>query len=149
VLGADERERLLDARPDLRRIDPDVLEPECDFVRHAAHHDLVLGILEDGGDDSRELRRARLARVDPAHDHAPAEDAAVEVRNEPRERPQKRRLAGARGPEQQHVLTVAELERDAVECRGGVRPVREAQAFDDCYSHRAPTTMPADRTSAA
>jgi hypothetical protein len=110
VLGPDERQSLVDARPDLRRLDAGVLETERDLVHNPAHHDLVLGILKDGGDDARELRRTSLACVDPAHDHAPAEDAAVEMRDEPGERAQKGRLPRAGGAEQQHVLTVGELE---------------------------------------
>ena len=149
MLGTDERERFLDARPDLRRLDPDVLEAECDLVRHPAHHDLVLGILKDRGHDSRELGGPGLTRIDSAHDHASGEDAAVEVRDEPCEGTEKRRLPRARRAEQQHVLAVAELERDAVEDGGGVHPVRKAQPFDDRYSHRAPTTIPTDSRSAA
>ena len=42
VLGADERQRLLDPRPDLVRLDAEVLEPEGRFVRNLAHHDPVL-----------------------------------------------------------------------------------------------------------
>ena len=99
MLGADECERLLDPRPDLGRLGADVLEPERDLVRDPRHHDLVLGVLEDRRDGSRELRRARLARVDAADDDATREDAPVEVRHEPRERTQQRRLAGARRPE--------------------------------------------------
>ncbi len=148
VLGADLRERLLDARPDLGRVDPGVLEPERDLVRDPAHHDLVLDVLEDGRDDPGKLGRTRLARVDPADDHTTAEDAAVEVRHQAGEGAEQRRLARARSAEHQHVLAVLELERDVVEHGGSFRLVREAQPLDGRYSHSATTTMPTAPTSA-
>src|SRR4029453_13334691 len=75
----------------------DILEPEGDLVLDAAEDDLVLGILEEGGELACEIRRPKAPRV-LAGDHDPAlEAAAVEVRDEARERPQKQRLAGAGG----------------------------------------------------
>ena len=58
MLDADERQRLVDPRPDLRRLDAEVLEPEGDLVRDLRHHDLVLRILED-----RRHRAGEIARV--------------------------------------------------------------------------------------
>ena len=117
VLRADKRERLVDARPDLPWLDAEVLEPERRLVRNLAHHDLVLGVLEDGSDRSRELRWTRGAGVDAADDHAAGERPAVEVRDERRERAQQRRLPGPRRTEQRDVLPVDELERELVEHR--------------------------------
>jgi hypothetical protein len=100
----DGREGALDARPDLARRRPEVLEAERDLVRDHRHHDLVLGILEDGRDAARELGRPRHAGIEPAHDGPAREPPAVEVRHEPGQRPQQRGLAGARGAEQRHHL---------------------------------------------
>ena len=129
VRRTDRSERLLDARPDLRRLDADVLEAEGDLVRDIVHHDLVLGILEDGRDYTGELRGPRLARVEPGNDDAPVETATVEVRHEAGERAQQRRLAGAGRAEQRDVLTFGDLERDVVEHRWAAR-VGEAQVID-------------------
>ena len=130
LLGADERERLVDPRPDLARGHARVLEPERDLVQHLGHHDLVLRVLEHGRDGPSELCRAHLARVDPADDDAPREDTAVEVRHEPRERTKQRRLPRSRRAEQRNVLALFDLQRHAVEHRraGGVG---EAQVVDD------------------
>ena len=89
-------ERRGDLRPDLLRRDGDVLEPERDLVLDARHHDLVLGILEDRRDDPRELGGPVRPRVEAADLDPAREPAAVEVRHEPRERAQQRRLAAAR-----------------------------------------------------
>ena len=110
-------ERALDARPDLGRLGAEVLEPERDLVRDDRHHDLVLRVLEDRRDRARELGRAGRARVEAGDDDAAREAAAVEVRHEPGERPQQRRLAGAGGAEQRDDLAGLELERDAAQRR--------------------------------
>ena len=109
--------------------DAQVLEPERDLVRDDRHHDLVLGILEDRRDRPSELGRAGAARVQAGDDDPARERAAVEVRHEPGERAQQRRLAGARGPEQRDHLSRLELERDAVERRPAPR-IRERQPAD-------------------
>ena len=93
MLGADERQGLLDARPDLRRLDARVLQAEGNLVRDAAHHDLILRVLEHRGDGPDELSRMRLAGVEPGDDDPPGEPAAVEVRHETGERAQERRLS--------------------------------------------------------
>ena len=51
--GADFRERLVRPRPDLFRIDAEVLESEGDLVLDTRHHDLILRVLEDRSDGSR------------------------------------------------------------------------------------------------
>ena len=118
-----------DPRPDQLRSDAEVLEAERDLVLDPRHHDLVLGILEDRGDGAGELGRAVRARVAPAHLDPAGEAAAVEVRHEPRERPQERRLAAAGRPEQRDDLSGVELERDVAHrrCTAGVG---ERQALD-------------------
>ena len=122
-------ERALDARPDLGRRHAEVLEPERDLVRGDRHHDLVLRILEDGRDRAGELGRARAAGVEPGDDDPAREAAAVEVRHEPGERAQQRRLAGARGAEERDDLPGLELERDAAQRRRRGR-VGEREAAD-------------------
>jgi hypothetical protein len=84
------RERALHARPDLRGRNAEVLQPEGDLVGDDAHHDLVLRVLEDGGDRPRELGGARPPRVGAPHGHPAGEAAAVEVRHETRKRAKQR-----------------------------------------------------------
>ena len=119
---ADESQGLVHPRPDLVGRHADVLEAEGDLVRHLGHHDLILRILEHRGDDAGELRRARLPRVDPADDDAAREDTAVEVRDEPRERPQERRLPRTRRAEQGDMLAVADLQRHVLRSTAAPAP---------------------------
>ena len=149
MLGADERERLLDARPDLGRLGPEVLQTERNLVRDSRHHDLVLGILEHRRDSAGQLRRPRLARVDPPDHDATSEDTAVEMGHESRERTQQRRLAGARWPEHDDVLAVGHLERQILERGRTAGRVGERQMLDDGYSHSAPTTTIAPAPTSA
>ena len=72
----------------------------------------------------------------------------MEVRDEPGERAQERRLARAGRAEQRDVLAVGDLEGDAVE-RNVAVGVREAQVVDDSYSHNAPTATIATATTSA
>ena len=109
--------------------DAEVLEPERDLVRGDRHHDLVLRILEDGRDRAGELGRARAAGVEPGDDDPAREAAAVEVRHEPGERAQQRRLPGARRAEERDDLSRLQLERDAVQRRRRSR-VGEREAAD-------------------
>ena len=122
VLGTDRGKRRERARHDLRRRRAEVLEPERHLGEHARQHDLVLGLLEQRRDRAGELGRARRARVAAADDDAPGETAAVEVRHEPGERAQQRRLARARGAEQRDELARLDLERHVVERRPRARP---------------------------
>ena len=104
-------QRPLDSRPDLGRRGAEVLQSERDLVRGDRHHDLVLRILEDRRSRARKLCGARVTRVEARDDHAPRKAAAVEMRDEPGERPQQRRLAGAGGAEERHHLSRLERER--------------------------------------
>ena len=117
-------EGALDPRPDLRRRDAEVLEPERDLVRRDRHHDLVLRILEDRRHRPGELGRPGAARVE-AGDHDPArEAAAVEVRHEAGERAEQGRLARPGGPEQRDDLARRERRarrRAAPAARPGTR----------------------------
>ena len=72
----------------------------------------------------------RFARVEAGDDDAAGEDAAVEVRDEPGERAQQRRLAGARRAEQRDVLAVVDLSETPSSARSAAG-VREAQVLDD------------------
>ena len=72
--------------------------------------------------------RAR-ARVEPGDDDPAGEAAAVEVRHEPGERAQQRRLPGARGAEQRDDLARLELERD-VASAGGAAGYENARPLD-------------------
>ena len=92
VERVDRRERAFDTRPDLGGRDAEVLEPEGDLVRDDRHHDLVLRILEDRCDRSGERGGPCLTGIEPGDDDAAGEAAAVEVRHEPCERAQQRRL---------------------------------------------------------
>ncbi len=130
VLGSDRGERFLDAAPDLGRRQAGVLEPEGDLVRDPAHHRLVLGILEDGGDEPDQRGRRRLAGIEAPDRHAPGEDTAVEVRHEAGERAQERRLAAAGRAEEGDVLAVVDRERDTGQ-HLATRCVRETDVRDD------------------
>ena len=126
----DKSQGVVHARPDLLGRHADVLEAEGDLVRYLGHHDLILRILEHRGDKACEVRRARLPRVDPADDDAAGEHPAVEVRDEPRECAQERRLPGARRAEQGDMLALADLQRHVVQDpRAGT--VGEAEAVDE------------------
>ena len=118
--GADRGERPSRARADQLRRRADVLQPERDLGGHAREHDLVLGILEERRDGSREVGRPRAPGVVAGDLDAAGEAAAVEVRHEPGQRAQQRRLAAAGGAEQRDHLARLEVERDAVQrrCRG-------------------------------
>ena len=108
---------------------PEVLEAEGDLVRDPPEDDLVLRILEERRHGAGELGGAGAARV-AAVDLDPAlEAAAVEVRDEPGERAQQRRLPGAGGPEQGDDLAGFDPERNVSEGRRRLR-VREGQVFD-------------------
>ena len=122
-------ERALDPGPDLRRRDAEVLEPEGDLVRDDRHHDLVLGILEDRRDGAGELGRARATGVEPGDDDPALEAAAVEVRDEPGESAEQRRLARAGRAEERHDLSRLERQRDVAHRRRS-RRVREREAVD-------------------
>ena len=126
---ADGRERGVRAREDRLRRGADVLEPEGDLRLDLREDDLILGILEDGRDRARELRRMRAARVAAGDLDAAAEVPAVEPRHEPAERADERRLARAGGAEHEHDLARVDPERDAVERRRRAR-IREGQLLD-------------------
>ena len=66
VRNVERSERPLDPRPDLARLDTEVLEPECNLVLDEAHHDLVLRILEQRRDRSGENGRPRRRVSSPA-----------------------------------------------------------------------------------
>ena len=91
--------------------------------------DLILRILEDRCDGSRELRRTRAARVAAGDLDAAFEAAAVEPRDEPGECAYERRLAGAGGAEEQHDFAALDLERDVAQRRRRFR-IREREPFD-------------------
>ena len=101
MLGAHPPERLEGANRDLERRHAEVLEPELELVLDAGHHDLVLRVLEDGGDrPARSLGRAvRVSR--PPTSTLTGEPAAVEVRHQAGERAQQRRLSRPDGPSRQ------------------------------------------------
>src|SRR5205814_2255856 len=112
-------------------------------------HDLVLRILEDDRRRAGELRGARAPRVEAADDDTSREAAAVEVRDEPRERAEERRLPGARRPEKRDDLAGLERERDAVEGRPLPIRIGEAQLLHARYSHSTPATTRSGATASA
>ena len=75
-------------------------------------------------------RRMRRPRVQAADDDAPGEAAAVEVRHEPGQSPEQRRLARARGAEQRDELARLDLERDVVDRRTLGARIGERQVLD-------------------
>ena len=83
----------------------------------AREDDLVLGILEEGRNRPREIGGARPPRVEPGHLDPACEPPAVEVRNEPGQRAQQRRLPRAGRPEQRDDLARLDLERDVPQRR--------------------------------
>ena len=115
VEGVHGGERRLDARPDLGGRRAEVLEPESDLVRDDREDDLILRILEDRGDRSRQIGGSRGPRIQSRDDSSTREAAAVKMRDEARERPQQRRLAGSRRAEQRHDLARLELQRERPE----------------------------------
>ena len=117
MLGPERGEGRAHPRRDLDRRSADVLDAEGDLVLDAAEDDLVLRILEDGGDDAGEVGRPRPARVLSADLDASLEPAAVEMRDEPRQGAHERRLAGAGGAEDGDDLPGIELERDVQQRR--------------------------------
>jgi len=131
VRGADRGQRLERPRTDLQRRGAQVLEPKGDLVRHPREDDLVLGILEEGRNGSGQVGRAAVACVEPADPYATGEAPAVEVRHEPGERAQQRRLPAAGRTEQSHDLARLELERHVAQrlmrLRVGVRQVLDAR----------------------
>jgi hypothetical protein len=129
VLRANRGQAASHPRRDLHGVRADVLQPEGNLVVHPAEHDLVLGILKDGRDRPGELRGTSAPRVHPGDANAPLETPSVEVGNESRQRPEERGLARARGAEQGHDLSGAQLERDIAERRIRLR-VGEGQALD-------------------
>jgi hypothetical protein len=86
LLGAHPPERLEGANRDLERRHTEVLEPELELVLDAGHDDLVLGILEDGGDRPGQIARPGRPRLASFDLHPAREPAAVEVRHQAGER---------------------------------------------------------------
>ena len=114
---ADLVERVGDARVYLVSRRADVLEPEGDLVRDRGEDDLILRILEYRGHHAGQFRGPRRPRVTAAHDDAALEAAAVEMRYQPGERTEQRRLARAGGSEHADDLALVELEREVTEGR--------------------------------
>ena len=93
VTGAQGSEGLEDASLDLQRRHAEVLETELELVLDAGHHDLVLRVLEDARDCAGQVARPRRPRVPPIDLDTPGEASSVEVRHQPGENAQKRRLS--------------------------------------------------------
>ena len=138
VAGTCLAECLVDPGPDLGRGPGGALERERDLAVDGEHDRAGLGILEDDARPRADLGRARVTRVESGHAAAAAETAAVEVRDEPAERPQQRRLARAARAREQHELAFGELEIDAGErvALGPGRPVANAAQLGE---HRSTT----------
>jgi hypothetical protein len=130
VERVDRLERVLGARPDLGRRRAGVLEPEGDLVLDASHHDLILRVLEDGRDRPRELGGSSVTRIASADDDCAPEAPTVEVRNEPSERAQHRRLARAGRSEHDDDLAGTELEGEIPDSRYVCSRVGERETRD-------------------
>ena len=148
VLGADERQRFVDPRPDLRRLGTEILEPEGDLVRDSGHHDLILRVLEDRRHRAGEQPGSGLAGVEARDDDGARERAAVKVRHEPGKRAEQARLARARRTEQGDVFALGNGQRDVAQHRLA-RVVGEGEVLDAGYSHSAPTMTIATATTSA
>ena len=115
VGDAERQRRLLHRARQRRRRLAAVLERQLELGPHAAHHHLRLGLLEHRAAHGGQLARAVLAHVEPADLELAARLAAVEVRDEPAERAQQRRLARAGQAGQHGERAGLDLERDVVE----------------------------------
>ena len=135
VRGADGLERRSRAARDLARRRPEVLEPERDLRLDAGEHDLLLRVLEHRRDRSCKVGRAVASRVEAVDLDATGEAAPVEVRHEPGERAEERRLPRARRPEADDELAGLEPERDAVQ-RGPLR-LRIREREPDCAGRKS------------
>ena len=131
VLAADRGQCRARSRHDLAGCRAEVLETEADLGEHAGEHDLVLGLLEERRNGPDELRGRRRARVAAADLDPARETAAVEVRHEPRQRAQKRRLARAGRAEQRDELPRLDVQRHAVERRTGRVRIGERHVLDE------------------
>jgi hypothetical protein len=98
--------------PDLSRRRAEILEPECDLVLGAAHHDLVLGILEHGRHRPGERRGPCPAGVNAADLDAALEASSVEVRHEASQRADEGRLSRSGRAQEGDDLAGLELQRD-------------------------------------
>src|SRR5205085_9793876 len=140
MLGTHRRERRERARLDLLRWRADVLQAKGDLVEDAREYDLILGILEQRRDGSRQLSRAvppcvEAGELDPAR-----EAPAVELRNEPREGAKQCRLAGAGAAEHQRDLSRGQTHGHVPKSRDGRARIREGKAFRARESHSTPPT---------
>ena len=113
-----------------REWSPTFSSPKAILARDPAEDDLVLGILEKRRDLAGEVGRAEAAGIEARDHDAALESPAVKVRDEPRERAEKSRLAGAGRAQQRNDLAGLDLERD-VRQRGLLRArVRVGEALD-------------------
>jgi hypothetical protein len=114
--------RLLHAPRHLRAVDLADAQAEREVLADA-HLRVERVVLEDHGD----VALARRQRVD----HAVADaDVAGRERLEPGEQPQRRRLARARRPDDDHELAVADLERELGHRHRGPEAPRRAVVRD-------------------
>jgi hypothetical protein len=134
---------------DLPRRRARILDAEGHLGQDGTEDDLVLRILEEGGDGAGELGRSGPPGVAAADLDAASETAAVEVRHEAGERADERRLPTARSSSEQNDFTWCYVERDAGERRPIGSAIRERQLSYRCYSHTAPATSTSDARSAS
>src|SRR5438552_1290373 len=108
---------------------------ELEVVAHGQRRE-QLAPLGHVGDAARD----DLRRSEPVDPRARELDAPAAARQQSGDRPERRGLAGAVGPDQRHRLAVSHLERDAGHCRqvavAGVEPVKPEQ----CRHTRRPDT---------
>jgi hypothetical protein len=130
VSGADGGQRPLRARRDQLRHGAEVLEPERDFGLDPREHDLVLRVLEERRHAAGEVGRPGTPCVVAVDLDAACEAAPVEVRHEAGKRAQQGRLPAAGGAEERDHLARLELERNAVQRRGGGLRVAKREPLD-------------------
>ena len=125
MLGADQGQSLEGAGLDLAGRSADILQPESDLVEDPGEDDLVLGVLEERGDGSRQAGRPVSPRVQAGDLDAAGEAPAMEVRDESREGAKQCRLPGPGGAEHQGDLSRDQVRGHVAKSHGLGAPVRE------------------------
>ena len=115
----EEVEGLLDAAADRRRVQTHRLHAVGDLVLDDVRDERRRRVLLDEPDDGREVARSVLGGVESVDGDAARQRAAAEVRHEPVDGAQQRRLAAARGTDDEDELALGDLERDVVEAGSG------------------------------
>ena len=118
----EEVERLLDALAHHVGRQRELLHPVRELFLDGVGDESGERVLADDADDVGELARRMRARVATVDEHAAREVAAGEVRDQPVDRAEQRRLADARPADDEHELAFGDREVDVAEHGRGARP---------------------------